>query len=183
MLIRPYEAKDAEAVRSICLATCSDPFLLENTDVLWAKYADYYINEEPETCFVAEEDGRVLGYLLCSTRPGLYRARWNSHYRSFLKGKGLKAAFLQRFTEFEIRRMARKGYPAHLHIDILPEAQRRGIGSALVDTLMKKLSDEGIPGVYLGCASSNPSGNAFYRKYGFALLEKIPGCNLYGLKC
>lgn len=183
MRIRPYEASDFQAVRDICLVTCHDPFLLANTDVLWTKYADYYTLKEPGNIFVAEaDDGTVKGYILCCTDPDLYWETWKKEYRPVLKGKGFMANALQRFTEWEIGRMKKKGYSAHLHIDLHPDIQRQGVGTRLMDALLAHLREQGTDGIYLGCSADNAPGNAFYRKYGFSLLEKIPACNLYGYK-
>src|SRR5690606_2707699 len=44
-------------------------------------------------------------------------------------------------------------HPAHLHIDLLPQLQRRGLGSRLLDTLRAALADRGVPGVHLGYAA------------------------------
>ena len=183
MRIRPYQPSDFEGIRNICLVTCHDPFLLEHTEVLWTKYADYYTLKEPGNIFVAvDDDDTVKGYVLCSTDPELYRSTWKNVYRPVLKGKGFLNNALQRFTEWEIGRMKKRGYSAHLHIDLHPDIQRMGIGTQLMDALIAHLREKSTDGVYLGCSTGNPGGNAFYQKYGFTLLKKIPACNLYGYK-
>lgn len=65
-------------------------------------------------------------------------------------------------------------YPAHLHIDILPEYQRQGIGFQLMDTLTVHLREQGVPAVMLSVAGDNEKGKNFYRKYGFQVLEETP---------
>lgn len=60
-----------------------------------------------------------------------------------------------------------KEYPAHLHIDILPEYQRQGLGRKLMEALWAKLKDDGIPGVHLIMWSKNYEAKKFYLRIGF----------------
>lgn len=57
-------------------------------------------------------------------------------------------------------------FPAHLHINLAPEARNRGIGSALIDAFMKDAHAAGLSGVHLvtGRDSRNRS---FYARNGF----------------
>ncbi|MCB9375778.1 MAG: GNAT family N-acetyltransferase [Acidimicrobiia bacterium] len=58
-------------------------------------------------------------------------------------------------------------YPSHLHIDLLPEVQGRGLGRAMIDRLLGQLTDRGSPGVHLGTSPANTRAVAFYRHLGF----------------
>lgn len=73
-------------------------------------------------------------------------------------------------------------YPAHLHIDLLPEDQGRGLGRELMDTLRAALAERGVPGVHLGMDPSNTRARAFYDRYGFhELPSHSPGAPLLGI--
>ncbi|QEO13711.1 GNAT family N-acetyltransferase [Agromyces intestinalis] len=61
-------------------------------------------------------------------------------------------------------------HPAHLHIDLLPEAQGRGLGRTLIDTLRAALAVRGVPGVHLGMDPANTNARAFYDRLGFVEL-------------
>ena len=61
-------------------------------------------------------------------------------------------------------------YPAHLHIDLLPEAQGGGRGRALVETLADALRAAGIPGLHLSMDPANTGARAFYDRLGFTEL-------------
>ena len=73
-------------------------------------------------------------------------------------------------------------FPAHLHIDLLPEAQRQGLGRRLVDTLRAALAARGVPGIHLGYASTNVAARAFYDRLGFQELPSSrPDAPLMGI--
>jgi len=58
--------------------------------------------------------------------------------------------------------------PAHVHIDILPEAQRQGLGKKLIGHAVKFLSekDPELKGLWVGVDPRNEEGKKFYRKIG-----------------
>ena len=183
MTIRPYEEKDKEDVRFVCLNSdgpCEEGeafcFYILNT------YCDYYIEQEPENCFVAADDhDRAVGYVICTENYDKYFA-------------GITAEYLPRFRpddedardgilhSADPQREYKAEYPAHLHIDLLPEYQRMGIGHKLVDTLCAHLRAKGIPGVMLTAGVDNVKGRSFYRKYGFTELKIYPDGVAYGIK-
>jgi len=62
--------------------------------------------------------------------------------------------------------------PSHLHIDLLPSAQGRGLGRALMQRLLETLRRDGSDGVHLGVAAANVRAIGFYEHLGFVpLLE------------
>lgn len=76
----------------------------------------------------------------------------------------------------------RKSYPAHLHIDILPEAQRKGNGKKLIDALSKKLKEQGKCGVMLAVSESNTNAIKFYKALDFKIIFRFSGTYLLGKK-
>src|SRR5690606_35372022 len=58
-------------------------------------------------------------------------------------------------------------YPAHLHIDLLPEWQGRGHGRELMRTFLNALRDAGVPAVHLVMSTANKPARAFYDRMGF----------------
>ncbi len=75
--------------------------------------------------------------------------------------------------ELMLRLVAITGYPAHLHIDLLPQAQGRGLGRELLRTFGEELIVREVPGVHLGVGEANVGAAAFYRRLGFD--EPAPG--------
>jgi GNAT superfamily N-acetyltransferase len=56
-------------------------------------------------------------------------------------------------------------FPAHLHVNLLPRAQGRGVGRRLLETLFDALA--GVAGIHLGVAPENERAAAFYAHLGF----------------
>jgi ribosomal protein S18 acetylase RimI-like enzyme len=66
-------------------------------------------------------------------------------------------------------------YPAHLHIDLLPEGQRRGLGRRLMNAFLDALRRRGVPGVHLTMDPANTGARAFYDRIGFTELPHPAG--------
>ncbi len=58
-------------------------------------------------------------------------------------------------------------YPAHLHIDLLPELQGQGWGRRLIEILIERLRERGVPGLHLAASTDNAGALAFYPRVGF----------------
>lgn len=71
-------------------------------------------------------------------------------------------------------------YPAHLHINILPEAQAGGWGRRLIETELDALRRAGVKGVQLGVSPTNPRASGFYEHLGFVDIS-LPGFVTYGM--
>ena len=61
-----------------------------------------------------------------------------------------------------------EAYPAHLHINLLPRLQGRGIGRRLVDRWRAKAASLGATGAHLVVGTRNEPAVRFYRAYGFS---------------
>jgi len=59
------------------------------------------------------------------------------------------------------------GYPAHLHIDLLPDHQGRGHGRALMEAFLAAVAAAGAPGVHLAMLTINVRARDFYDRLGF----------------
>ena len=174
MTIRHYMEKDKEDIRHICWVTAKEG-LNHDQGLLYTIACDYYINEEPENIFVAADgDDRAIGYILCSSDTKKHIRIYKKKYFKLLAAYDKKKVRGKRF-EFLFVGAVSYFYPAHLHIDILPEYQRMGLGRKLVETLAEYLKSIGCKGLYLTVSADNPKAVAFYRKVGFE--EKL---NLFG---
>lgn len=73
-------------------------------------------------------------------------------------------------------------YPAHLHINLLPPYQRKGLGRQLMDALEASLQQRNCSGVSLCVNSRNQGAMRFYERCGFQKLGRHPGSVAYGKK-
>ena len=184
LTIRPYAAKDKDDVRFICLNS-EGPCDLSpaGQHYILTTYCDYYIEQEPQNCFVAaDENDRAVGYVICTENFEVFEKCFREQYvtrftetePSYFPGNALESVALQKkYSDL---------YPAHLHIDLLPPYQRMGAGTRMVDALCAHLRQKGVPGVMLTVGSTNHVGQSFYNKYGFTVLERVPGDVAYGLR-
>jgi ribosomal protein S18 acetylase RimI-like enzyme len=160
---------DRQAVLSICVLTGDagrDATGLGDPRELTERYAAPYLDLEPEHAWVAEREGRVLGYLLAAADTATFAARFEARPSPLLD------ADARRRHAADLRRAADDGYPAHLHVDLLPGGQGSGFGRRLVDRCLGRLADEGVPGVHLVVDPRNTGAQAFYARVGFTELRR-----------
>lgn len=76
MSVRRYRPEDRAAVRRVCIETGLKGHLnslFHDPELFADLWLDCYLLGEPESCWVAEVDGEVVGYLVSSQRPGFLR--------------------------------------------------------------------------------------------------------------
>ena len=181
--VRAFTAADRDAVRSIAFDT---GFMGESIAWLWRdrdSFADlvtnYYLDREPESVVVAEQNGAVVGYLTGGVDSQRSRGAVAHEIRRLLRrGALLKpgvARFLWRST-FDVIRdrealdeaLSDSRWPAHLHINLLPEGRGRGLGRRLMTTWLDRLRGANVPGVHLGTFAENHPAIRFFESCGFA---------------
>lgn len=69
-----------------------------------------------------------------------------------------------------------KAYPAHLHLNLLPRIQGRGIGGALLEAW---LDLAGAPSVHVGVNAANTGAVAFWCARGFHVLDSLTGRTIW----
>ncbi len=181
MVIRRYENKDKENVRFICLNS-EGPCDLnkEGQTYILTTYCDYYIEQEPENCFVAaDENDRAVGYIICTENYDRFIKVFSERYVSRFDADSY--FYQASLHSADLQGKHKATYPAHLHIDVLPEYQRMGLGHCLVDRLCEHLRNKGIHGVMLTVGASNVVGQSFYKKYGFTKIDELSDDVAYGL--
>ena len=183
MPIRPYEPKDFNAVRFVCLNS-EGPCDLDAAGrfFILTTYCDYFIEKEPQNCFVAVNGSdEAVGYIFCAENYDRFLPVFLSEYVTrFSPADTRRRLGAERSTLLQQKHKA--AYPAHMHIDLLPAYQRQGLGSRLVDTLAAHLREKGVPGVMLTVGAGNAVGQSFYNKYGFQRIDASRDDIAYGLK-
>ena len=101
----------------------------------------------PETFIVAEENGEVVGYIMCRIETGI--------------------------PSFKLLGITRKGHV--ISVAVLPENQRKGIGQALMREAMEAMVNYKAKECYLEVRASNVPAVNLYRKMGFEVARTIRG--------
>ncbi len=173
LFIRAYQAGDKSQVQKICLCTGPEGIWeqKEMQNILLTAFCNYYIDHEPHNCFVASDAEKIVGYILCAENSVVWADWLRNNYIAQMEESPL-IAFYKGIMKAPLKYADE--YPAHLHIDILPDYQHMGIGSKLLDTLISHLKSKGLPGIMLSVAGDNLKGIKFYEKYGFSALEETP---------
>ena len=77
IIVRPFKEKNRESIRAICKRTGQKGhptrLFFEHEEIVLILFANYYMDYEPESCFVAEEDGRELGHKILSIKRSTMR--------------------------------------------------------------------------------------------------------------
>lgn len=182
--IRPFAPGDEPALSEICLRTADygkDATGILTDDAIWAEiFALPYAARHPDLAFVVEtDDGRVAGYIVCAPDTASFEEWFQNEWWPPIAARrprptssddrdGILNYAYERGNEplpFAAE------YPAHLHIDLLPELQGEGWGRRLVDTLVAALRERGVTGLHLIASVENAAALAFYPRVGFASLS------------
>ena len=140
-------------------------------------FAGPYAALEPDLTFVLDDGGRAVGYVLGTSDTARYvrdfRDKWLPTVAALhpLPGgePGTPDAVMTEFLHHPelMLNPALADYPAHLHIDLLPEYQGQGHGRALMTTLFAALDKAGAQRVHLVMSTANTGARAFYDRIGF----------------
>jgi ribosomal-protein-alanine N-acetyltransferase len=122
-----------------------------NRTCLPENYSDYFFldlhRRFPETFIVAEENGEVVGYIMCRIETGL--------------------------SSFILRGLVKKGHI--VSVAVLPQYRRKGIGEALVVKAMESMRLYKAKQCFLEVRVANTAAVDLYRKLGFEVSRTIRG--------
>lgn len=184
--IRGYQPADLDDLYSICVRTADsgqDATSLYHSPRLPGEiWAAPYGVFEPDLAFVAEDSAGVGGYVLGALDTEAFDDRlerdwWPALRVRYPEPAEHDAASLserEQRTLHEIHYPFRASpdltqrFPSHLHIDLLPRLQGRGLGRQLMQTLIAALRERGSRGVHLFVGRNNLRATEFYRRLGLA---------------
>ncbi|MEN0022976.1 GNAT family N-acetyltransferase [Microbacterium sp. LWO14-1.2] len=193
--IRPYRPSDRAALYEVCVKTADagkDATGIFSDDELWGDlFAAPYAERHPDLAWVVEsDDERVIGYIVATDDTEAFQTWFRDEWWPALTTKYPRAADPstreEKMVEYGYRQApgtnALAGdYPAHLHIDLLPETQGQGLGRRLIETLFAELTRRGVPALHLGMDPKNLGAAAFYERLGMTPLPAEPGGQSYGV--
>jgi ribosomal protein S18 acetylase RimI-like enzyme len=186
--IRAVTVDDSDALSKICLLTAnfgtSAEHLHHYGELPGLIHALPYINLPTTFGFVlvsSEESGtkqEVVGYILGTWDSLAFTEAAERDWYPPLRAKyplnapeGTEADQVY-FSKIHQTEMPSKEIlefsPAHIHINLLPRAQRQGWGKKLVGQAVKFLSDHdpNIKGLWVGVDPRNEEGKKFYKRIG-----------------
>lgn len=188
IIIRKFQPKDKDQVRKISHDTAfigeSAAVFFEGEKIISDSLTLYFTDYEPESCFVAEADGEIAGYLIGAKSQIFSEKIINSKIAPRLFWEALKSGvfFNKKNMIFMLNSLSgmmkgefnlpdfNKEYPAILHINIKKEFRGLDIGSQLIRAYLDYLREEKINGVHL--ATMSGGAGEFFSKQGFNLLHE-----------
>lgn len=192
--IRPYHPTDLCALYRICLWTGDSGKdarnLYTDPDLLGHIFVAPYAVLEPELCFVLTQDGNPCGYIVGTRDTKRFYSRCEKEWLPVLRERYPKPALKDESRDAHMIRFIHErfymkpeltAYPAHLHIDLLPEAQGQGWGRKLIDALTQKLRELDVPALHLEVGKRNPGAVAFYQRVGFHIISEYEFSIAFGM--
>lgn len=193
--IRPFRPGDEPALAEICLRTAdagADGTGIFADDDLWAEvFVLPYVARHPELAFVVEDDaGTPHGYVVGAPDTDAFEewfrtdwwprftARWPKPDREQSRQDG---TLLYAYGRGPGQEPHAGRYPAHLHIDLLPDLQGQGWGRRLIDRLVEELRRRDVTGLHLVASAQNTGALAFYDRLGFERLPSHSGSQAFGM--
>jgi len=183
--IRPYRPEDRAALYDICVSTAYEGGdsreICPDLELMPSIFAAPYAVLEPELAFVVDDGRRAVGYVLAAADTETFVKRYRAEWLPTLTDRYPQPTQPPTsFSEAMIDLMHRPErmlvtelaqYPAHLHIDLLPDYQRAGHGRALMEQLLTALRRARVDAVYLAMVTANTAARAFYDRLGFHVIE------------
>jgi len=192
-LIRPYDKDNRGGVFHVCHKTgffgedASPHF--KDRELFGLIFTSYYIDFEPENAFVAKENDAIVGYIIGTDDTIAQRENFDRffipkivkrmfgytlfhHPRDFffiLRLKGISKYEEEIYTPDFLER-----FPAHLHINLLPDYQGRGLGTRLMSIFEERMRGLDIRGIHLITSTENIKAVPFYGKMGYEIIKELP---------
>jgi ribosomal protein S18 acetylase RimI-like enzyme len=184
MGIRGFAESDRAGLRALFVrAGAGSP-----TESLWghpqseaAIYLEPYMDLEPESLFVAEFRGELVGYLTGCVDGAAFPSESERidqairRYRLMFRREsaGFFARSIADVAGAAIRRAPTAGdfrderRPSHLHINVAPEARGTGAADRLMVRWFERLAETGSPGCHLQTLAENVRAVRFFERVGF----------------
>jgi GNAT superfamily N-acetyltransferase len=184
--IRPFRPEDLPALYEICLKTGDNgadaTHLYEDPKIIGEIFAAPYAAFHPDYAFVAQDDQGVAGYILGTPDTRAFEARCEAEWWPPLRRRHADTAQVASWRRTRdqwdayyihhppvVPQPVVDAAPAHLHIDLLPRLQGRGVGRALMDAWLARAGGR----AHLGCQAPNLRAQRFYAAYGWRRIEGV----------
>jgi GNAT superfamily N-acetyltransferase len=180
--VRAYRPEDLPALYDICVRTADEGgdsrHLYPDPELMPSIFAAPYAALEPELTFVLDDGrGQAVGYVLGTADTPAFARAFRTVWLPPLTGRYPAPVGPPRTPSEEMISLLHDperlilselaAYPAHLHIDLLPDWQRKGHGRALMHQFLGALREKGVGAVHLSMVTANTAARAFYNRLGF----------------
>jgi len=190
--IRAYQVEDRQALRTLCCDVADRGAPIENffsdRDVAADMLTKYYTDYEPQSTFVAQCDGHLIGYingcmdnrryglamffllmpavLIKAFKRGLF---FRSDIHQLLRGmlRNWRRIFVWRKKSFH-------SHQGHLHIGIMKDFRGQQVGQHLISTLVDHALGVGMGELAASVHDANKAAGAFFEAQGFVIRERYP---------
>lgn len=193
--LRPFRPGDEPALADICLRTAdagADATGVFEDDAIWAEvFVLPYVHRHPDLAFVVEaDDGRVVGYLVGTDDTDAFEdwfhdAWWPQHGAAWplpeTEQSRQDGTLIYAYSRRAGAEPYARQYPAHLHIDLLPELQGQGWGRRLIEAFVSALRARKVPGLHLVASADNAGALAFYPRVGFDPIPSHAGVQAFAM--
>jgi GNAT superfamily N-acetyltransferase len=194
-ILRPFRPEDLSDIYQISVQTGDNgrdaTALYDDPKLMGHIYSAPYVLLNPEHAIVIEYNDQVVGYIVGTLDTQSWEKRLELEWWPKLRHqyKAPDPENLDHWTMDQIRidrihnprlidREISTRYPAHMHMNLLPIMQRRGIGTSLLQKWLSIAIIEGDRGVHVGANPKNTDGIAFWQRSGFQTIsighEKTP---------
>ena len=186
IIVRICKPEDRRAVREISVQSSIFGEYIEqkllSEEIVADLLTSYFIEYEPQYCFVAEKDNEVVGYLLGSIDVPEMRKVVRNKVMPYLIKKIFQDSLIFNSTNFRLMKNVLKSYfkgefkvpdfaqeyRATLHVNISPLHRGKMIGSLLVYHFLQILKERQVEGIQFGVLSEK--GKGFFERLGFKTL-------------
>jgi GNAT superfamily N-acetyltransferase len=183
--IRAYRPEDRAAVRHVCVETAyiGNPIAphFAATESMATILTGYYTDREPESAWVVTNDDRVVGYLLGCVDSRKAPAPELTGFKEIVKNwlwlrpSSARVCWIMLWDMIVDAGVARTKvdyarYPAHAHIDLLPEARKGAIALKLFRLWLDHARARGATGMWGVSVLDNEAATVFHRAMGFRAL-------------
>lgn len=196
LAIRSYRESDLDGLYEICVATglagADASGVITDRRLLGELFVAPYVALEPERAFVVDDGtGAPGGYLVGAHDTRAFEAACESSWWPLLRERYPEGQETGAFDDLLVALIHQpiladdavvREFPSHLHVDLLPPFQGRGLGTELMRRFLDSAAASGSRGVHVGVNVGNERAVEFYRRLGFDEVDADPVTRTFALR-
>jgi ribosomal protein S18 acetylase RimI-like enzyme len=186
-IIRPYRTDDLDSLYAISLTTGlagqDASSIFEDPSLIGHIYAAPYASLKSELTWVAVDQFGVCGYVVGVEDTAIWESELEQQWWPNLRDSYTNPEDGRHWSpdESHIRMIFQPvrtpahvcgAYPAHVHLNLLPRAQGKGIGAKLLRHWLAAATALGVEAVHVAVSRQNDGGLRFWRRQGFFEIER-----------